>query len=416
MSSSRGNSDWLDKYQSDLKAIRLEREAGSLKMAVDWRKFKLRDFAYECILRRHGYDMVKRLERAVADGYWEDDNTGPAGGSVVESDERFRAVMLQVAKYFGDQGSEELRDRCEREARGEETFLVYTEGGESAGGNDAAHTADGGQDGIAKVPDEEVDDTVQDMEDGKCDIVKREDTGKEDIGPNSLVGARIEDRPRVTQGENRVVWNPASSYLDTDNWPAEGFADDDPAANYMIDILQFFNSRCENRVSSATVLAIETPEHEDRRLRPFQQALRFVEGKSHTNFFLQNPKRKGRIMGKVQFDKIGLTILIQAVRMVVGSYGDLGHIPPLGEHKTRLNASKGAMDFIRHNEDRQTCYVFVEPYRPEGVRSALAALQAGVRYSTAGHVLFYVIPVDEARRQGRLGAVLDIHPVMGWDE
>lgn len=415
MSSSRGNSDWLDKYQSDLKAIRLEREAESLKMAVDWRKFKLRDFAYECVIRRYGYDMVKRLERAVADGYWEDDNTGPAGGSVVESDQRFRAVMLQVAKYFGDQGNEELRDRCEREARGEETFLVHTEGGENAGGNDPAHTADGGQGGIAEVPDEGVGDTVQDMEDGKCDIVKREDVDKEDIGPNFLVGARIEDRPRVTQGETSVVWKPGKSYLDADDWPAEGFDDDDPAAVYMIDILKWFTSRCESRVAADTVLAMETPEHEDRKLRPFQQALQLGKGKSNTNFFLQNPKRMGRIMGKVKFDKIGLTILIQAVRTVVNGYVDRGHIPPLSEHINRLNASNGAMDFLRHDEDRQTCYVFVEPYRPEGVRSALAALQAGVRYSTAGHVLFYVIPVDEARRKGRLGAVLDIHPIMGWD-
>lgn len=415
MSSSRGNSDWLNKYQSDLKAIRLEREAERLKMAVDWRKFKLRDFAYECVIRRYGYDMVKRLERAVADGYWEDDNTGPAGGSVVESGERFRAVMLQLAKYFGDQGNDELRDRCEWEARGEETLLVYTEGRESAGGNEPARTADGGQSGIAEVPDEGVDDAVQDMEDGQCDIVKREDAGKEDIGPNFLVGERIEDRPRVTQGETSVVWKPVSSHLDADNWPAEGFADDDPAASYMVDILWFFKNRCESRVPADTVLAIETPEHEDRKFRPFQQALQLGRGKSNTNFFLQNPKRMGRIMGKVKFDKIGLTILIQAVRTVVNNYADPGHIPPLSDHINRLNASNGAMDFLRHKEDRQTCYVFVEPYRPEGVRSALAALQAGVRYSTAGHVLFYIIPVDEAGRQGRLGAVLDVHPIMGWD-
>lgn len=277
------------------------------------------------------------------------------------------------------------------------------------------------QGGIVKIKEEEMDDSVENLEGSRYDIVQSEDMDEDSIvhvsfneegqalAPSGANGGEQEENPVVNK---LISWS-----LDAVTWPAEGFADDDPATVYTIDILRNFYTRCERMLSLDDVVVIPTTQANDKDLRPYQQVLRHglvVAG--GYNILFPHPDFEGHMMGKVGFSRVGLTVIIQAIRAVVSGYNDMGPIPALYEHTDCLNASNRVMQFSHHEEQQQqTWFVDVDPFKPEGVRSALSALQAAVRYSTAGYVIFYVSPVAVALRQGRPSALLDIHPIMKWE-
>lgn len=264
-----------------------------------------------------------------------------------------------------------------------------------------------------------MDDIVKNLEGSRCDTAQ-----SEDMDEDSIVHTSFDEEGEVLapsgangggQEQNPVVNKLISWPLDAVAWPADGFADDDPASVYTIDILRNFYTRCERMLSLDDVVVIPTTQANDKELRPYQQVLRHgLAAAGGYNILFPHPDFEG-LMGKVSFSKVGLTVIIQAVRSVVSGYNDMGPIPALYEETDCLNASSGVMQFSRHEEQQQTCFVDVDPFKPEGVRSALSALQAAVRYSTAGYVIFYVSPVAVALRQGRPSALLDIHPIMEWE-
>lgn len=265
-----------------------------------------------------------------------------------------------------------------------------------------------------------MDDSVENLPGSTCGIVQNEDMDEDSIVHISLNEEGQASAPSGANGgeqeENPVVNKLISWSLDAVAWPADGFANDDPATVYTIDILRNFYTRCERMLSLDDVVVIPTTQAYANELRPYQQVLRHglvVAG--GYNILFPHPDFEGHMMGKVGFSKVGLTVIIQAIRAVVSGYNDMGPIPALYEHGDCLNASSGIMQFRQHEEQQQTCFVDVDPFKPEGVRSALSALQAAVRYSTAGYVIFCVSPVAVALRQGRPSALLDIHPIMKWE-
>lgn len=258
-------------------------------------------------------------------------------------------------------------------------------------------------------------------EDEDEDFMSRMDLDREDmadlteveaIGGDDQEGTSSVWRPLPLNGRP-PPHTPPGSY--PGDWPADGFSDDDPATIYMMDIMWSFHQRCGKTLALRDVVPIRTPEDEDAELRPFQQIGECGGDMAVCNFLFQHPDYPAQMMGKVDCSKVGLTVIIQGIRAVVNNYMDRTVIPRPKDHVERLNSSNGAMEFKKHLEEAQTCYVLVEPYMPEGIRSALSALQAAARYSSCRHVIFYTMPLSEDGRKGKLAAILDIHPIMGWE-
>lgn len=234
-----------------------------------------------------------------------------------------------------------------------------------------------------------------------------------------------DEKTTVEQEKASIVCQPrppkqhASSATPIDRdpglWPVGGFADDDSAAAYVLDVMR---KRGPQKVYTLTIEEVDLihTTGQDKSLRPYQQVTRSERMGSlykRSNFVLPHP-----VMGKVIYSKGGLTTIIQGLQTVVCKYkgGPVAKLPPLQQHVNRLVAAKGTMDYNRPFQKGQTYFVLCDPYTPEGVRSALAALEMAIRHSPSGRMLFYAHPLDEALRGDGRGALLDIHPVIGWPD
>lgn len=199
------------------------------------------------------------------------------------------------------------------------------------------------------------------------------------------------------------------------SWPADGFADDDPAALNMVDILHSFDLRSV-RPSAAEDFIIYPPTN---HIRPFYQlSRRQTADGSNYNFLFSNPDEPGQMVGKVDFSKTGLTIILQAIRLTVRNNGGPMPFSPLSQHVDRLNAATGAMEYVRPKySETEHCYcASVNPFTPEGVRTAAAVLQAAARDSSCDYALFNVFSVLDVilNTRGKLEACIAVFPMIGW--
>lgn len=182
------------------------------------------------------------------------------------------------------------------------------------------------------------------------------------------------------------------------SWPAGGFADDDPATVNMFDILYSFEFRSvmPSAAEDFIIFAPKQPRYGEKRVsRPIDHLSRFgmANGRNY-NFFSPNAARPGEMVGKFDFSKTCLTIILQALRSVVG----IVPFPPQSQHVDRLNAANGAIKYARPRYwEAARCYsASVNPFTLEGVRTAAAVLQAAARDSSSGHVLFVILSVPDA--------------------
>lgn len=213
-----------------------------------------------------------------------------------------------------------------------------------------------------------------------------EDDGKDE---QTEAGTDPEKDHTETQTSAPIVLSELA--LHPPSWPADGFADDDPATTYMVDILHSFDMRSV-RLSAAEDFMIYPPQgpndREGRGLRAFDQLTRRrIANSSNSNFLIRYHSYVGDMVGKVYFSKTGLTIILQALRSVLKNNGD---IPSLSQHVDRLNAGNSAMIYPRpvHLESSQFYHAYIDPFAPEGARTAVAALQAAVRNSSYNYALF----------------------------
>ncbi|KAL2279045.1 hypothetical protein FJTKL_14023 [Diaporthe vaccinii] len=386
--------------------------SGSSSPAVPWRE-----------------EVDREMERP-DDGYWDDDDVNPdgedagasarpRGESLLESGARYVAVMTQLAEFFGDRDETFLSNLCARGADRPDLCREYPLPADGSDISDSGHIEEWNARVLHSEGEDKDDVSYSEGEHG-VKLAPSEDEDRDDIshseGEHRVKLAPSEDGEGQEQEETSVVWQPLSLLGHSVEWPADGFSDDDPATVYVADIYLSYRNRCVNKLGPEDITIFRTPDAEDTDFRPFQQVLRCGDDVAGTNFHFQNPDRpKGHVMGKADFSKFGLHIIIQALRDAVSDYEDTVSIPSHRQTIDRINASNGAINFERHLEDRLTCYVFVEPYTPEGIRSAMSALQAAARYSSSGRVLFYAHPMTFAARKGRFGALLDVHPIIGWE-
>lgn len=398
MSLEFGSLAWLEEQNRKVEAWKREERQKDL------------EFFSECCRRDQWHDMERRLARAATDGFWDDDNVAPDNEntdastrreSVLESNERFCAVLVQLVDFFSGKDEILMASLCARKA-GRQDLVQETPPVSRAppASSEWAHSGEEGQ-GSAAQSEDEHDDAIVHSDEREGDISSRGHRQEDDRGRSSRVR-------RVSPIIDELLARMAT-------WPAGGFADDDPATGFMVEILGFFRRRYVARLTADEFAVVPTANKEERTLRPYQQAMQYREDGSDVNFWFEDPEHPGQMMGKVDLSKVGLSIIVQALRAVVNNYEDVRSITPLGRHVERLHEANGAMEWVRHREDEQTCFVFADPYTPEGARSALSALQAAVRYSQPGRVLFYTVPVDERTREGKLGALLDVHPIIGHD-
>lgn len=276
---------------------------------------------------------------------------------------------------------------------------------------------------------EEADDdfTIDSEEEEKQDLAHRGDNGEHDISnvvDEGTYDIKDEDGGEPEQELAMTVWQPMPPQTQAPSpvpigenpgpWPVGGFADDDPAAAFMIDTMRWVHNRAEPSLTLHDVITVPNPAA-DKGLRPYQQVLRCGQDDA-LNIVFPHPDLPDSMMGKIDCSVTGLSVVICGLRAVVCNYADWTSIPPLHRQVERLIAANGAMKFDQPLEYTGTYYVLGEPFEPEGVRSSLAAVQAAARLSTSGYVLFYVHPLGFGARSGRMGALLDIHPIIGWTD
>lgn len=200
-------------------------------------------------------------------------------------------------------------------------------------------------------------------------------------------------------------------------WPAGRFPDADPAIAHMVDILQSFDTRSVKASAIEDIIVIPTADEHERNIRPFAQLYRrSTSGGRHYNFLHPRPDRPKEIMGKVDFSKVGLTIIIQALRAIVSSYEETIPIPPLSQMVDRLNAEDDAMDYRRPRDYIRVHYARVNPFTPEGVRTAVAVLQAAIRQSSSGYAVFHASTIDCPALERQLFAFLELRSMIGWSD
>jgi hypothetical protein len=260
-----------------------------------------------------------------------------------------------------------------------------------------------------------VDDGPQDPSDGpnsdqsqQSDENNDEETSQAVIGPDDQ-----QDRPEAETSTSVMLSELAQHPLD---WPADGFADDDPAAAHMAEILQSLDTLAVRPCAVEDIIITRTTDEKDRKDRPFEQlSRRGVAGGGDGNFFLPNPSDPGNMTGKVDCSKTGLTVIMQALREVVRNHGEAMSISPSSHQADQLDAANGAMSFTQPNklENSQTYGAVVDPFTPKGARTAAAALQLAARDSTGDHVIFCALAVLEADRDvlGKSSAILAVYPM-----
>lgn len=217
------------------------------------------------------------------------------------------------------------------------------------------------------------------------------------------------DRPLPPRA--RLLTYPADG--DNGRWPAGGFADDDSAAPYIMHVMKNWLGLAGPRLTLDDVEMFLSLDMGPSGFRFYQQVSRANQHGAGCNFWFPRPRLTGYEMGKIDCSAVGLATIVQALWAVVLDYDDTLSIPGLEEQIRPLDEMDGAMDYVRPVEYGQTYFVMVEPFKPEGIRSALEALQLTARHSKAGEVIFYVSPVDVGGRDGDTSALLDVHPIVG---
>lgn len=198
-------------------------------------------------------------------------------------------------------------------------------------------------------------------------------------------------------------------------WPAAGFANDDPAIAHMVAIMQSLEARPPSPSPAEDIILLPTIDPKKREQKLFEQLLRRrVTDGGNYNFFLPFAEFPGDMIGKVDFSKTGLAIMTEALRAVVRGYGETTSIAPLSQHVDRLNAANGVMDFVKPRKDDGVHFAFVRPFTPEGVRTVSAALQAALRHPASKYAIFYAHAVAGPSLRRRMGACFEVYPIIGW--
>lgn len=231
-------------------------------------------------------------------------------------------------------------------------------------------------------------------------------------------GEPTESRPRETSvleqpspPRSRLLTYPGDG--NNDRWPAGGFADDDFAVPYLEHIMRYHVKLAGPRLTLDDVNVVPNPEFGRSDPRWYLQVDRLSQPEAGCNFWFPCPFLPAQKMGKVDCSTVGLATIVQALWTIVLDYDDAGSIPSLEEQIRSLDEMNGEMDYGRPLENGgDTFIVMVRPFKPEGIRSALEALQLAARHSTAGEVIFYAGPVKVEIRHGEMSALLDVHPIV----
>ena len=338
----------------------------------------------ELCLMYENEEMGIGLAREADHGYWYNDvgNAGLSGHrahpSVYDSEARYCDVVAQVAMFFNEKGLTALGAKCAREAerpdlnkhrsaiRGEKDKeeLVQSKGGDS---EDIAHdkTEDRGE--LSRVAEDDTREPV--------------DSKEKDTGGDKQAGTVALDQPHPSRAQ-ALSSLPIGGFLD--RWQAGGFSDEDSTAACVVDVMKFYRNRLGDTLTLDDVHIIPNPAMGGSDPRPYQQASRLYQLEVGCNFWFPHPARPGHKMGKVDDSAFGLTVILQALRAVVCNYDGQIPISPRNAQTKHLVEADGAMDYVRPLENGQTYHVLAEPFKPEGVRSALAALQSAARHSTIG--------------------------------
>lgn len=360
-------------------------------------------------------EMGGRLARLADDGHWDgdvgnvDSSAYRAHPSVYDSESRYCDVVAQVAVFFNEKGHTALGTKCARYANSPDLNKFRSANREEKDEEELRHNNG-----------EESNDIVRDKGEDRGELAQSEKDTREDVDGEEK--GKGEDEQAATPATSQPITQRAQARSpiaigdDAGSWPLGGFADDDSAAAYVIDVMRFWLNWSSLSRNPQDVRRIRNPDVGASDPRPYQQVLDLTRHdlEAGHNYYFPHPECLGGMMGKVDSSPTGLSVIIRALRAVVCNYDETASVPRLQKQSDRLAAANGAMEYVRPLENRQTYHVLVEPFKPEGVRSALAALQLAARRSEIGHVLFYVEPVDVVTRNGTLSALLDVHPVIGW--
>lgn len=393
-------------YQSIQRDVQ-ERMARERRAKNEAKREKLTELSEACLA--NGYEeMGQRLASAAEDGLWVKPRAlfaPPRRMSVYKWDFCYREVMEELAGFFNEKGHADYGEECARLAESPE--LYWRRSGESTEQDKEDLSPSSGQDsdqeaqGMGEVESED----GRAEEDGPDEPVDSEGTH---TGEDEEAGAS--DQPRPPRAHPLAL----PMGRDVGSWPAGGFADDDSAAPFVLHVMRYRSNLVGPYLTLDNVRFVSNPEMGASDPRLYEQAIRLGEDEAGYNFWFPRPGLPGYKMGKVDCSATGLATIVQALWKVVLAYDDMESVPSLQKQIQPLLDADGAMDYVRPLENRQTFCVLVEPFKPEGIRSALEALQLAARRSTAEYVIFYVDPVDIRVRDGVLSALVDVHPIIGW--
>lgn len=200
--------------------------------------------------------------------------------------------------------------------------------------------------------------------------------------------------------------------LNPPRWPGQGFGDDDPAMPHMVATMQALEAHTPTPIASDDVLFLPSTDPDERPTHRYEQIMRRRKSDGpNYNFFLPLPDASpGEMIGKVDWSETALRIVVEASRHVARSYEGAGPVVPLSEHVDRLNATDGPVHFVRAFLWGGFYSSFLDPFTPDGVRTAAAVLQEAMRVSHLRYVLFL------ARRSNLIpGKVhFECHPITAW--
>lgn len=201
--------------------------------------------------------------------------------------------------------------------------------------------------------------------------------------------------------------------LNPPRWPGQGFGDDDPAMPHMVATMQSLEAHAPTPIASDDVLFLPSTDPDERPFHRYEQIMRRrkSDGRNY-NFFLPLPDAEpGEMIGKVDWSATALRVIVEASRHAARSYQDAGPIATLSEHVDRLNAVEGPVHFVRSFLWGGFYSSLLDPFTPEGVRTATAVLQDAMRVSHLKYVLFL------ARRGcASSGTVFfECHPITAWN-
>ncbi|POS70421.1 hypothetical protein DHEL01_v211184 [Diaporthe helianthi] len=386
-----------------------------------------------CLMYGHE-QMGDKLARLAQDGYWSDQvgNTDSPGHqaqlSVYESEERYRDVMAQVAMFLNENGQiyyggavarrvnrPDLDKRPTRKSTGEDKKASAQS--QEQHGDEIAQDKDEVEGEVG--PDYEVDTqepvgSEEHSEDEEAETSGLDPEPKDDSREPAGNEEHAEDEEEAIPPRAHMLTYPRNG--DGGRWPPGGFADDDSAAPYIVHVIRYRSNSVGPFLPLNHVKLVSNPETGASDPREYLQVTRLREPEADCNFWFPHPRKPGFKMGKVDCSAIGLATIVQAVWAVVVNYDDAGSIPSLQEQIGPLDEANGAMYYVRPIEHVHRYFAMVEPFKPQGIRAALEVLQSAGRKSTAGKVIFYVNPVDIRTREGRMCAVLDIHPITGGQD